>query len=76
MRDESSVSVDVGGAFGNSGGVDSSRGRWYVITDGQAVGLILESNDGQTEEFRMEYQNQETFANGERVYVTPAELCM
>ncbi len=76
MRDESSVSVDVGGAFGNSGGVGGDQGQWYVISNGQAVGLILESNSGQTQEFRMEYQNQETYANGERVYVTPAEVCL
>ena len=76
MRDESSVSVDVGGAFGNSGGVGGGQGQWLVITNGQVVGLILQSNDGQTVEFRMEYQNEETYANGERVYVTPAEVCM
>ncbi len=75
MRDESSVSVDVGGAFGNSGGVDGSRGRWYVITNGQVVGLILESSNGETQEFRMEFQNEETYANGERVFVTPSDLC-
>lgn len=75
MRDESSVSVDVGGAFGNSGGVDRIRGQWYVITNGQAVGLILESSNGETLEFRMEYQNEETYANGERVFVTPSDLC-
>ena len=42
---------------------------------GQVVGLVLEFADGQTQEFRMDYQNQETYANGERVYVTPAEVC-
>lgn len=47
-----------------------------MITNGQVVGLILEQNDGQAQGFRMEYQNQETYANGERVYVTPAEVCM
>jgi hypothetical protein len=75
LRDESMVAVDVGGAFGNSGGVDSSQGQWYVITNGQAVGLILEASNGAVTEFRMEYQNQETYANGERAYVTPAEVC-
>lgn len=76
LRDESSVSVDVGGAFGNSGGVDGSQGRWYVITNGQVVGLVLEATSGEVSEFRLDYQNQETYANGERVYVTPAEVCM
>jgi hypothetical protein len=76
LRDESSVSVDVGGAFGNSGGVGGSQGRWYVITNGQVVGLVLEATSGEVSEFRLDYQNQETYANGERVYVTPAEVCM
>lgn len=76
LRDESSVSVDVGGAFGNTGGVEGGQGRWYVITNGQVVGLILEHANGQVDEVRMDYQDQKTFANGERVYVTPAEVCM
>ena len=69
------MSVDVGGAFGNSGGVDTARGRWYVITNGQVVGLVLELQNGQAVEFRMDYQNGETYADGQRVFVTPAELC-
>ena len=75
VRDESSVSVDVGGAFGSSGGIGASEGNWYVITNGQVVGLVLEDAAGQALEVRMDYQGQQTFANGERVYVTPAELC-
>ncbi len=77
MRDESSVAVDVGGAFGNSSGTSGGQGRWYVIanTNTQVVVLVLEYADGQSQEFRMEYQNQATYANGERAYVTPAEIC-
>ena len=63
-------------ACGNSGGVGGEQGQWYVITNGQVVGLVLESRTGEVSEFRMDYQNQETYANGERVYVTPAEVCM
>jgi len=78
MRDESSVSVDVGGAFGNSGGVGGGQGQWYVITNGQVVGLVLEFASGETQEFRLDYDydDQATYANGTRVYVTPAEVCM
>jgi len=77
MRDENSVSVDVGGAFGNTGGLDSGRGTWYLITNGQVVGLILEYANGQIEQYRMDFdpQSQATYANGERVYVTAAEVC-
>jgi hypothetical protein len=69
------VNVDVGGAFGNAGGVGNGQGTWYVITNGQVVGLILEGGNGEVTELRMDYQNQETYANGDRVYVTPAEVC-
>jgi len=75
MRDESSVSVDVGGASGSSGGVGTAQGQWYVITNGQVVGLILEPRGGEPLQLRMDHQNGATFADGERVYVTPAEVC-
>jgi hypothetical protein len=75
LRDENSVSVDVGGAFGNSGGVGRDQGTWYVISNGQVAGLVLEGADGTVTELRMDFQNQETYANGDRVYVTPAEVC-
>lgn len=77
MRDESSVSVDVGGAFGNTGGVGGGQGTWYLITNGQVVGLVLEHAGGQADEYRLDYDynSQATYANGERVYVTPAEIC-
>lgn len=77
IRDESSVSVDVGGAFGNSGGVGRGQGSWFLITNGQVVGIVLEHADGQVDEYRLDYDanSQATYANGERVYVTPAEIC-
>ena len=77
MRDESSVSVDVGGAFGNTGGVGGGQGTWYLITNGQVVGLVLEYANGQADQFRLDYDynEQATYANGERVYVTAAEIC-
>jgi hypothetical protein len=74
-RDESSVSVDVGGAFGNSGGTDGGQGTWYLITNGQVMGLVLEFTNGERWEVRLDYENEQTFANGERVYVTAAEIC-
>jgi hypothetical protein len=72
---QSSVSVDVGGAFGNSGGQGSTLGRWRLITRGELVALILDVPDGSTAEYRLEYIDEMTYANGERVYVTPAEIC-
>ena len=77
MRDENSVSVDVGGASGNAGGLENGQGTWYLITNGQVVGLVLEFASGQVEQYRMDFdaQSQATYANGERVYVTAAGVC-
>jgi hypothetical protein len=72
--DQSSVSVDVGGAFGNSGGQGSTLGTWRIITNGERVGLILETANG-TSEFLLEYIEEKTYRNGERVFVTAAEIC-
>ncbi len=75
IRSESSISVDVGAASAGSASQGNGQGAWYVITNGQAVGLILEYYSGEAEEYRMEYVDGGTYANGERVYVTPAEVC-
>lgn len=74
-RDQSSVTVDVGGASGFSGGNESNSGRWRVITQGNLAGIELRYGDGRVEQYRLDYQDQKTYANGERVYVTPAEIC-
>lgn len=69
------VSVDVPGASGYSGENAANTGRWRIITQGQVAGIELRFNDGRTEQFRLDYQNGQTYANGDRVYVTPAEIC-
>ena len=74
-KDESSVSVDVGGAFGNSGGQGQDTGRWRIITQGQLVGIELRYNDGRVEQYQLQYQDGATYVNGERWYVTAAEIC-
>ena len=74
-KDQSSVSVDVGGAFGNAGGNSSNTGHWRIITQGQLSGIELRYNDGRVEQHRLQYQNGATYADGTRVYVTPAEIC-
>ena len=75
-RSSSSVSVDVGGAFGNSNGANQGTGRWMLITNGQLVGLVLVFDDGSTMEFRLEMNSDGgMYANGTRTFVTPAEVC-
>jgi hypothetical protein len=74
-KDESSVSVDVGGAFGNAGGQGQNTGRWRIITQGQMVGVELRYNDGRVEQYQLEYRNGETYVNDQRWFVTAAEIC-
>ncbi len=73
--DESSVSVDVGGAFGSSGGQGSGAGTWRIITQGQAAGIELRGNDGSAGQFLLEYRDGSTYVQGERWYITPSEAC-
>jgi hypothetical protein len=74
-KDQSSVSVDVGGASGYNGGNSANSGHWHIITQGNVAGVELRFNDGRTEQYRLDYQDGATYANGTRVYVTPAEIC-
>ena len=75
IKEASSVSVDVGDAFGNTGGNSSNTGRWRILTQGQLVGIELKFNDGRSDQYQLTYQDGKTYANGDRVYVTPAEIC-
>jgi len=65
-----SVSVDVGGAFGNTAGGDSATGRWRVVTQGGASFLILNLQSGEVWQLRLDYQDGKTFVDGVRTYVT------
>jgi len=75
MSGSSSVSVDVGGASGYSGGNRGGQGTWRIITQGQVVGIELRYADGGAEQFRLEYQDNKTYVNGERWFITPSEMC-
>jgi hypothetical protein len=75
MYDQSTVSVDVGGASGYSCGNGAQMGRWRIITQGQLIGIELRYNSGQAEVYQLTYEDGATYADGERVYVTPSEVC-
>jgi hypothetical protein len=75
LSGSSSVSVDVGGVFGGSGGTSAEQGTWRIITQGQIAGIELRSADGGVEQYRLDYQNDQTLVNGERWYITPSERC-
>lgn len=70
------VSHNVPGAGVPGGGsAGSSGGTWRIVTQGQVAGIDLRFGNGQTELYRLDMQGGQTFANGERVYVTPGEMC-
>jgi len=74
-RSNSSVSVDVGGAYGNTGGIGGETGRWRVVTQGQVAGLELRAQNGQVTLVRLDYQNDLVHIDGGKVYRTAAEVC-
>jgi hypothetical protein len=75
FRGQSDMSVDVDGASGYAGGNQSNRGRWRIITQGQVAGIELRHGNGTVEQYRLAYQDGATYADGKRVYVTPAGIC-
>ena len=72
---QSSASVDSGGAFGSGQGANQYKGNWMLITNGQVVGLILMSDVGGRSELTMEFNQGQTFANGVRTFVTEDSIC-
>jgi hypothetical protein len=75
-RDNSSVTVDVPGASGYSGGQQGATGRWKIITQGNLVGIELRYSSGNVETYQLGYEGGATYANGERVYVTASDVCL
>lgn len=70
------VSHNLPGAGVPGGGsAGSASGTWRIVTQGQLAGIELRFANGQTETYRLDMQGNQTFANGERVYVTPGEVC-
>ena len=74
-RGNSSVSVDVGGASGSSGGASGDTGRWRVVTQGRAAGLELRAQNGQVTLVRLDFQDNLVHIDGGKVYRTAAEVC-
>lgn len=70
----SRVSVDVGGAFGGSGGDDSFSGSWRIVEqNGQALLQYQRSEQAGTEQgewIALGYRDGQTFFDSSRVHVT------
>lgn len=70
QESESSVSVDVGGANGSSGGRERHEGRWRVIV-AQGIPALQVTQRSDTGYVGIGWNEQgHTFFSGQRVYVT------
>lgn len=68
----SSVSVDVPGASGSSGGTNRAAGRWFIYRspDGQAVLRLQHDGNPDYEHNALQDRNGQTWINGARWFVT------
>ncbi len=69
-RDSSTVSADVGGVSGFSGGRSSSAGKWRILTGGSQAFLELRFDDGRTRRSMLSLEGGKTYVDGDRVFVT------
>jgi hypothetical protein len=74
-RDQSPVSVDVPGAFGYSRGNGADTGHWRIITQGNVAGIEFRYDSGKVEQYRLDHQGTQIYADGTRVYITSGEVC-
>ena len=61
--------------IGTPGVAGGGGGSWRIITQGQLAGIELRFNDGDVVHYQLTMQNGEVYANSDRVYVTPGEVC-
>lgn len=69
----SSMSIDTGGAFGNSAGGGQGNGSWEVVGNAQGgATLRLNFHNGEVYEYTLDYQDNKTLLNGKRYFRTYA----
>lgn len=71
----SAVSADVPGMSGSGVTQDSFTGTWRVETVGAQVVLVLAAEDGSVQRLNLEYGEEKTFLDGERVFRVPSDRC-
>ncbi|MGF1638204.1 MAG: hypothetical protein ACFCUU_14085 [Cyclobacteriaceae bacterium] len=66
----SSMSIDVGGVFGNSSGSNNGTGQWKVLDGANGTGILeLHFNDGRLWKYEVTInQKGETFLDGTRYF--------
>ena len=61
--------------LGTPGSAGRGRGSWRILTQGQLAGIELRFDDGSVVHYQLTMQDGATYANQDRVYVTPGEIC-
>ena len=61
--------------LGTPGSAGRGRGSWRILTQGQLAGIELRFDDGSVTHYQLTMQDGAVYANQDRVYVTPGELC-
>ncbi len=76
FSDNSSVTLNSPQSpdLGTPGTADGGSGTWRIVTEGQVAGIELRFNSGEVAVYRLDMQNGQVFANGDRVYVTPGDV--
>lgn len=75
VKRSSSVSVDIGGASGYSGGNSDDRGTWRIITQGNQAGIELRYANGEVIQARLDYEDGKTLVDGERWLIGRSGIC-
>jgi hypothetical protein len=74
--DSSSLSVDTGGAFGNSASSGRGEGRWEVAVVAGTPVLRLSYHSGQVVQYELSTDDgQKTYLDGQRWYVVENPVC-
>ena len=70
-RDSSQVTVDTGGAFGNGAQRKSNTGTWRILTaNGTSYLALVYQGSNQEDYAELDFQDNKTFIDGSRVFVT------
>ncbi len=74
FKGSSSMTMDTGGAFGSSFDRSNGDGQWEIETDYQGGPVLtLTYHNGNVQEYKLTYEDNKTFLNGARYYVTYAK---
>ena len=75
LNGSSLVSIDVGGAFGNSGDVEQGEGVWRIENVAGKPMLQLDFSDGSAQQYLLTTEADQLFLNGSRYFLTYDPEC-